>query len=139
MANIKSETFLRGPKYTHLLEAFFQCPAHSNGRRMQSGGKSTVRDAGLILRSVFNALRRFRYYSFQRFRYIDICLKLLQSRHRPSRPKIQYLLQQVSRFKNPSSRRIYRDSPFLQLDHTLPCSTNCKFLGSYFENNIEPI
>jgi hypothetical protein len=51
-----------------------------------------------------NALRRFRYCSRQRSRYIDSCLKLVQSRHRPSRPKIQYLLQQVSRFKYSSSR-----------------------------------
>ena len=52
-------------------------------------------------RSVFNALRRFRYYSRQRFRDIDDHLKLVQNRHRPSRPEIQYLLQQVSlsRFK----------------------------------------
>ena len=52
----------------------------------------------LILRSVSNALHmcRFGYYSCQRFRDIDYYLKLLQSCHRPSRPKIHYLLQQVS-------------------------------------------
>ena len=39
---------------------------------------------------------RFGYHSCQRFRDIDDYLKLLQSCHRPPRPKIQYLLQQVS-------------------------------------------
>ena len=71
-----------------------------------------------------NALRRFRYYSCQRFRYIDSHLKLIQSRHRPSRQKIQYLLQQVSRFKYPSPRRIHRSflvsiRPHLTMLHEL--------------------
>ena len=48
-----------------------------------------------------HALRRFRYYSCQRFRDINDHPKLVQSRHRPSRPKIQCLLQQVSSFKYP--------------------------------------
>ena len=48
-----------------------------------------------------NVLFRFRYHSCQRLRDIDGYLKLVQSRHRPSRPKIHYLLQQLSRFKYP--------------------------------------
>ena len=36
-----------------------------------------------------NVLCRFRYYSCQRFRNINDYLKFLQSRYRPSRPKIQ--------------------------------------------------
>ena len=97
MANVKDEIFLRGLESTLWLEAFFQCPAHSNGRHMRSGEKSTVRHTGSRLWSSVqyssDAFRRFRYYSCQRFRNIDICLKLLQSHQRPSRPKIQYLLQ----------------------------------------------
>ena len=34
-----------GAKSTLWLEAFFQCPAHSNGRRIGIGEKSTVRNA----------------------------------------------------------------------------------------------
>ena len=44
MANGKDEIFLRGPKSTLWLEIFFQCPANSNGRRLRSGDKNTVRD-----------------------------------------------------------------------------------------------
>ena len=140
MANVKDEIFLRGPKSILWLEAFFQCPTHSNGRHLRNGDKNTVCD-GLRLwsSSPSNALRRFRYYSCQRFRDVDDYLELVQGRHRPSWPKIQYLLQQVSRFEYPFPRRIHRNSFLLQLDHTIPCSTNCKFFVSYFEDNIEPI
>ena len=44
MAKVEHEIFLRGPKSTLWLEAFFQYPAHSKGRRMGSGEKHTVRD-----------------------------------------------------------------------------------------------
>ena len=74
-----------------------------------------------------SALHRFRYCSCQCFREIDSYHKLVRSRDLPSRPKIQYLLKQVSRFKVPFSRRIYRNSISLRLDHILPCYTNCKF------------
>ena len=118
IAYVKDEIFLRGPGSTLWLEAFFQCPAHSNGRHMGSGEKNIVRDAsGSRLwssaqsRYPSDALRRFRYCSCQLFREIDDGLKLVQSRHWPSRPEIQYLLQQVSRF-NPYPGRIYGD-PFL--------------------------
>ena len=50
MAEVDDEIFLQGPKGTLWLEAFFQCQAHSNGRRLQSGDKNTVRDETLILR-----------------------------------------------------------------------------------------
>ena len=103
MAKVEHEIFLRGPKSTLWLEAFFQYPAHSNGRRMRSGEKNTVRDAsGSRLWSYAhyssNTLRRFRYYPCQRFGDIDNYLKLVQSCQRPSRTKIQCLLQQVSTF-----------------------------------------
>ena len=134
------EIFLRGPKSTLWLETFFQCPAHSNGRRLRSGDKNTVRDRSKLWSSApSNASRRLRYYSCQCFGNIDYYLKLVQSRHRPSRPTIQYLLQQASRFEYPFPRRIHGNSSLLQLDHTLPCSTNCKFFVSYFEGNLEPI
>ena len=134
---VKDEIFLRGPKSTLLLEAFFQCPAKSNGRRLRSGDKNTVRNGSRPWSSVpSNALRRFRYYSCQRFTDIDDYLKLVQSCLRPTRSKIQDLLQQVSRFKYPFPRRTYGNP---SLDHTLPCSTNCKFFVSYLEDNIEPI
>ena len=68
-----------------------------------------------------------------------ILSKLVQSRHRPSRPKIQYLLQQVGRLKYSFTRRIYGNPSLLRLDHTLPCSTNCKFFILHFEDNIEPV
>ena len=112
IAYVKDEIFLRGPESTLWLEAFFQCPAHSNGRHMGSGGKNIVRDAsGSRLWSSAqyssDALRRFRYCSCQLFREIDNGLKLVQSRHWPSRPEIQYLLQQVSTSRfNPSPGRI---------------------------------
>ena len=90
------------------------------GKRIQSVWIET-----LILH-LSNALSRFRYYSCQRIRDINDYLKFLQSRHRPSRPKIQYLLQQVSsRFKYLFWSQIHRNSSLLQLDHTSPCSTNC--------------
>ena len=140
MANVNDEIFLRGPKSTLWSETFFQCPAHSNGRRLRSGDKNTVRSGSRLWFSAqysSSALRRFRYYSCQRFRDIDGYLKLLQSRHRPSRPTIQHLLQQVSRFKCPFPRRIYGNSSLLQLDHTIPCFTICKFFVSYFEGNVD--
>ena len=111
MANVNDAIFLRGPKSILWSETFFQCRTHSNGRRLRSGDKNTVCDGSLRLRSSpqysSNALRRFRYYSCQRIRNFDDYFKLVRSRHRPSRPKIQYLLQQVSRFKYPLPRRIY--------------------------------
>ena len=60
-----------------------------------------------------NDLCRFRYSSCQRIRDIGNYLKLVQRRHRPSRPKIQYLLQQAR-----VSTLFSGDSSFLQLDHT---------------------
>ena len=101
MANLNDEIFLRGPKNTLWLETYFHCPAHLNGRRLRSGDKNTVRDNSRLWSSAqysFHFLCRFRYYSRQRFRDIDNYLKFLPSRQRPSRPKIQYLLKQVSRF-----------------------------------------
>ena len=44
MANVKDKIFLRGPKSTLWLETFFQCQAHSNGRRSRSGDENTVRN-----------------------------------------------------------------------------------------------
>jgi hypothetical protein len=78
------------------LEAFFQCPARSNGRRLRSGEKNTVRDILRLWTAALyssNGLCRFRYYSCQCFRDIDGYLKFVRSRHRISRPKIQYLLE----------------------------------------------
>ena len=138
MPNVKDEIFLRGPKSTLWLETFFQCPAHSNGRRLRDGDRNTVRNGSRLSSAQYssNALRRFRYYSCQRFRDIDDYLKLVRSRHRPSWPKIQYLLQQVSRLEYPQAflRLFHGNSSFLQLDRTLPCSTNCMFFVSYFED-----
>jgi len=48
-----------------------------------------------------NSLCRFRYYPCQRFGDINDYLKLVRSRYRHSRPKIQHLLEQVSRCKYP--------------------------------------
>ena len=97
MANVvKDEIFLRGPKSILWLEAFFQCPAHSNGRRLRSGDKNSVRYGSRLWSAApypTNVLRRFRYNLCQRFRDFDDYLKFVRSRHRPSRPKIQYLLQ----------------------------------------------
>ena len=141
IANVKDEIFLRGLKSTLWLEAFFQCPAHSNGRLLRSGDKNTVRDGSWSWSSVqypFNALRRFRYHSCQRFRDIDGYLKLIRSRRWPSRPKIQYLFQQVNRLYS-FICRINRIFSLLQLDHALPCYTNCKLFVPYFEDNINPI
>ena len=113
MLNVKDESFLQGPKSTLWLDAFFQCPPHSNGRRLRSGDKNTVRNGSRFWSSAqysSNALHRIRYYSCQRFRDIDYYLKLVQSRNRPSRPKIQYLLQQVSSFEYPfqaNSRKFF--------------------------------
>ena len=104
------------------------------GTRIQSVMK---RDSGLSLH--LTLLRRFRYCSCQRFRDIDYYLKLVQSRHRPSRTKIQYLLQQVSGFKYHFPRRTYGSRSLLQLDHTIPCSTNCKLFISYFKDNVKLI
>ena len=42
------EIFLRDPKSTLWLETFFQCPAHSNGRRLRSGDKNTVRNGSRL-------------------------------------------------------------------------------------------
>ena len=130
MANVKDEIFLPGQKSTLSLETFFQCPAHSNGRRLRSGDKNTVCNGMRLWSSAqysFSALHRFRYYSCQRFRDIDGYHKLVRSRHLPSRPKIQYLLQQVSRFKYAFPGEFMEIVSFLRLDHTLPCCTNCKF------------
>ena len=129
-----------GPKKYPLIGSVLSMPTTLEWERYRKWGKeySPLIKTLSLLHSA-NAIRRFRYYSCQRFRHIDSYLKLLQSRHRPSRPKIQYLLQQVSRFEYPSPRRIYRDPSLLQLDHTLPCCTNCKFLASYFEDDINSI
>ena len=43
MASINSGFFLPGLGSFLLLEAFFQCPPESNGRRSQSGEKNIVR------------------------------------------------------------------------------------------------
>ena len=129
MANAEDEIFLPGPKSTLLLEIFFQCPPHSNGRRLRSGDKNTVRDGSKLWSSAQyspDALCRFRYYSCERFRDIDSCLKLVQSRHWPSRPKVQYLLQQVGWLVQVPLYQVDLRK-LLQLDHTLQCSTNCKF------------
>ena len=96
MANVEDEIFLQVQKSTLWLETFFRCPAHLNGRRLRSGEKNTVRDGSRLRFSPQNssfALRRFRYYSCQRFRDIDDYFKLVRSRYRPSRPTIQYLFQ----------------------------------------------
>ena len=136
MANVKDEIFLRGPKSTLWLEVFFQCPAHLNGRHLRNGDKNSVRDGSRLWSSAqysSNTLRRFRYYSCQRFRDINDYLKLVRSRDRPSWPKIQHLLQQVNRFKYPFK---YFRNPLIQLDHTLQCTMNCKSFVSFFEGNI---
>ena len=83
------EISLRGPKNILWLGTFYQCPEHSNGRRLRSGDKNTVCDAWRLWFSAqYNVLCRFRYYSCRRFRDIDDYLKYLRSRHWPSRPKI---------------------------------------------------
>ena len=96
MANVKEEIFLLGPKSTLWLETFFQCRAHSNGKHLRSGDENIVRDRSRLWSSAqypSNALCRFWYYFPQRVRDINDYFKLVRSRHRPSRPKIQYLLQ----------------------------------------------
>ena len=44
MVNVEDKIFLRGPRSTLWLEAFSQCPGHSNGRHLRSGEENTVRD-----------------------------------------------------------------------------------------------
>jgi hypothetical protein len=133
LANVKDGIFLRGPKSCLLLETFFLCPGHLNGRRLQSGDENIVRGWSSAQYSS-NIFRRYRYYSRQCLGHINCHFKLVQSRHRPPWWKIQYLLQQVC-FSIPSSGRCAETLPLVPLDHTLPCSTNCKFLVSDFEDN----
>ena len=125
-----------GPKKYPLIGSLHQCPPLSNERRLRSGDKTTVRDG---LRPWFfasNVLLRFRYSSCERFREINCYLKLVQSCHQTSRPKIQYLLQQVSWFKYSFNKWITEFFFLLQLDRTLPWSTDCEFFVSYFEDYI---
>ena len=88
-----------GPKKYPLIGSLLSMPSTHEWETFAKWGReySLLWIEALILRSVVsNALCRFWYYSCQRFRDIDYYLKLLQSCHRPSRPKIHYLLQQVS-------------------------------------------
>jgi hypothetical protein len=48
MADVNDEIFPQGPKNTLWLETFFRCPARSNGRRLRSGDKNTVRDGSRL-------------------------------------------------------------------------------------------
>ena len=128
MANVKDVIFLQDPKSSLLSETFFQCLEHSNGRHLRSGEKNTVCDRSSTQYSS-NAFCRFRYYPRQCFRHIHGYSKLVQSRHRPPRRKIQYLLQQVG-----LSLSLSNLAEILQLGHTSLCSTICKFFVTYFED-----
>ena len=134
-ANVKDGIFLRGPKSSLLLETFFQCPPHSNGRHLQSGDKNTVCDWFSAQYWLSNVLRRFWYYSHKRFRHIYDYFKLIQSRYRPPWQKIQYLLQQVGS----STLSADEFANLLQLGHTSRCSTNCKLLWIIKENGTDTV
>jgi hypothetical protein len=139
-----------GPKKYPLIGSLLSMPANREWETFAKWGKEYSPWCQwietLILRSplrinLMPCTHRFPYYSCKRFGDIDGFLKLVQSRHRPSRPKIQYLLQQESLFKYPFPRWIYGNPSLLPLGHILPCSMNCKFFvsKSCFEDNIEPI
>ena len=134
MADVNDKIFLQGPKSTLWLEAFFQCPAHSNGRRLQSGDKNTVRASKEPLILLFlivysdsdiihvNALGR----SMVILNSYKVASDLLDQR------SISYSSRWVGyRTFKFFSEAIHRISSLLRLDHTLPCSTNCKFFIFY--------
>jgi hypothetical protein len=72
-----------------------------------------------------HALHRLRHYSRQRFRHIYYHFEFVQSRRQPPRQQIRYLLRQVS--SSTSSQVNSKKICVVQLGHTLPCSTSCKF------------
>ena len=140
MANVKDEIFfLRAPKNTLWSETFFQCPAHSNGRRLRSGDKNTVREGS----------RLWSFAQYSCLAQIPILFRSTPWGHRwlsLTRTKSPLTFLTKDPVLTPTGKQVQvlfsqldlRQSFLASLDHTLPCSMNCKFFASYFKDNIEP-
>ena len=116
MANVEDEIFLRGPKSTLWLEAFFQCPPllilewETFAKWGEACSLCCVMDRDLLGIHLIHCICRFRYHSCQYVRDIDNYFKLVRSTHRHSWPTIQLLQFRYSLFK------LSTESFFAQLD-----------------------
>ena len=113
MANVEDEIFLREPKKYPLIGNLLSMPSTLEWGRLRNGDKNTVCNESRLISTQIHLIA-CTDSDIIHVSAFGTSMIIVRSRHQPSRPKIQYLLQQVSIL----SRQNHGNLSLLQLDHT---------------------